>query len=166
MLIGVLSDTHDQVPRTRQAVALLLNRGAQALLHCGDLTNADVVHECVGVPSYFVFGNCDFAHESLRRAMTQIGATCLEKGGLITLGGRRLAITHGDSQAELRSLTAQDPDFLFTGHTHVAADVKKGSTRWVNPGALHRAPTWTVALVDLESMHVSVLEINNAGMHV
>ena len=60
MLIGILSDTHDQAERTKVAVATLASAGAEALFHCGDITTADVVYECGLLPTYFVFGNCDF----------------------------------------------------------------------------------------------------------
>ena len=164
MRIGILSDTHDQVLRIRCAVSKLVEWGAEILIHCGDLTIADVVKECSVLPSYFVFGNCDYDRESLRQAMNLIGGTCLERGGLISLDELRLAVTHGDSDAELRRLAELKPDYLFSGHTHIASDHQKGPTRWINPGALHRASVWTVALVDTASNHVSVLPIINAKM--
>ena len=117
-----------------------------------------------GLPCYFVFGNCDYDRESLRQTIDRVGGTCLDKGGLISLGGRRLAVTHGDSDQELRRLAALEPDYLFSGHTHVACDAQKGTTRWINPGALHRASTWSVALLDTERKHVTMLPIINARM--
>ena len=87
MRIGILSDTHDQVQRTKSAVAMLVEGGAETLIHCGDLTIADVVDECSVLPCYFVFGNCDYDRESLREAINRVGGTCLERGGLISLGG-------------------------------------------------------------------------------
>lgn len=86
MRIGILSDTHDQVHRTKSAVAMLVEGGAETLIHCGDLTIADV-NECSVFPCYFVFGNCDYDRESLRQAINRVGGTCLERGGLLSLGG-------------------------------------------------------------------------------
>ena len=51
MLIGILSDTHDQAGRTKVAVATLASAGAEALFHCGDITTADVVYECGTLPA-------------------------------------------------------------------------------------------------------------------
>jgi predicted phosphodiesterase len=51
--IGILSDTHDQVARTGRAVAALVARGAEALVHCGDLTGPDLVYECCVLPCYY-----------------------------------------------------------------------------------------------------------------
>ena len=162
MLIGILSDTHDQVARASRAVRKLADLGAEALIHCGDLTGPEVVHECVGLPAYFVFGNNDYNQVGLRRAMDDIGAVCLGVSGTVTLGGRRLAVTHGDSTKEMKRLAALAPDYLFFGHTHVPTDERVGPTRWVNPGALYRAPAWTVALLDLEGGSLRLLTIDHA----
>lgn len=151
MLIGILSDTHDQVERTRRAVELLARAGAERLIHCGDITIPDVIYEMAQLPSYFVFGNCDFELDVLRRAMVEIGATCLEGGGVIEVGGRRLGVTHGHSHREWAALEAQQLDYVFSGHTHAILDQVREGTRYINPGALHRASRWTVALLDLTS---------------
>jgi len=164
MLIGILSDTHDQVHRTKVAIAALVARGAECLIHCGDLTIADVVHEFADVPSYFAFGNCDYDKRALREAIDHVGGVCLEGGGLIELGERRIAVTHGHLDHELNRLKALAPDYLLFGHTHRIADDQRGPTRWINPGALHRASTWTVALLDLASNHLSVLSLINGKM--
>jgi putative phosphoesterase len=164
MLIGILSDTHDQVARTKAAVKLLVDSGAEALIHCGDITIPEVVYELAPLPSYFVFGNCDEELDRLRRAITAIAGTCLERGSLIELGGGRLAVTHGDSRRELERLESQEPDYLFSGHTHLALDERRGPTRYINPGALHRAATWTVALLDCSSDRLEMLLIRNTRM--
>jgi putative phosphoesterase len=165
MLIGILSDTHDQVLRTKEAVATMVAHGAQALIHCGDITIAEVVYECSIQPAFFVFGNCDFDRTGLRLAIDRIGGTCLEQGGLISLGERRIAITHGHSDSEVRRLADLEPEYLFFGHSHRTTDVQKGPTRWINPGALQRANPWTIALLNLATNHLSVLPISDTKMH-
>jgi uncharacterized protein len=159
MRIGIISDTHDQIARTAAAVQLLVDSGASALIHCGDITIPDVIHELAPLPSYLVFGNCDFALADLRAAIRAIGATCLEKGGLIELEGQRLAVTHGDSDHELALLARRRPDYLFSGHTHKAIDVVRGETRFINPGALHRASRWTVGLLNLATRQFEHLTV-------
>jgi uncharacterized protein len=159
MQIGILSDTHDQVTRTHTAVQLLAESGAEVLIHCGDITIPDVVYQLAPLPSYFVFGNCDFELADLRDAIQTIGGTCLERGGLIDLGGHRLAVTHGDSEKELALLEAGQPEYLFSGHTHASIDVMRGLTRCINPGALHRASKWTVGLLDLSSGRLDTLTV-------
>jgi putative phosphoesterase len=162
MRIGILSDTHDQVARTSLAVRRLADAGAEALVHCGDLTGPDVVYECAGLPAYFVFGNNDYAQTGLQRAMSEIGGVCLGRSGELELAGRRIAVTHGDSTKEVKRLASLEPDYLFYGHSHSPADERVGPTRWVNPGALHRAALWTVALLDLKTDTLQLLTIDHA----
>ena len=164
MKVGILSDTHDQVARTAAAVAMLVDAGAEAMIHCGDITVPEVVFELDARPSYFVFGNCDDDIQGLKQAIATLGGTCLEHGGLITLGGRRLAVTHGHLERELQRLEAMEPHYLLSGHTHRADDRRRGPTRWINPGALHRAKRWTVALLDLESDELRTLTVSDTSM--
>ncbi|MDX2035546.1 MAG: YfcE family phosphodiesterase [Isosphaeraceae bacterium] len=163
MKLGIISDTHDRLARTALAMRTLLNEGIDALVHCGDVTTPEIVVECAGVPSWFVFGNNDYDQRGLERAMASIDAVCLGYGDLFELGGRRIAVTHGDSGRQLAALSAKGPDLLLYGHTHVAANVLRGPTRWVNPGALHRAARWTVAVIDLESLALRFLDIEDAS---
>ncbi len=151
MRIGILSDTHDKVKRTLRAVEMLRAEGAEVLIHCGDLTGPEIVCACAGLPAYFVFGNND-EPARLRRAIAGIeDMTCLGWGGTITLDGKRIAVTHGHLMKEMRELEEARPDYLLFGHTHGTDDRREGPTRWINPGAIHRADEHTVAVLDLES---------------
>ncbi len=161
MKIGILSDTHDQVERTSEAVSALIRAGAELLIHCGDITNAAVVVECSGLPTTYVFGNNDYDHAGLNRAILASGGTCLGKGGTIEVEGRTIAVTHGDSGREISRRADGNPDYFLSGHTHCAEDERRGTTRWINPGALHRANPWTVAVLDLPTDHLEFLTIGH-----
>jgi uncharacterized protein len=165
MRIGILSDTHDQVARTATAVAMLIAEGVEVLIHCGDLTGPEVVSECGRLPSYYVLGNNDYEEDRLRRAMTCVGGICLARGGDLVLKHWRVAVTHGDSPTEMRRLRRLDPDYLLFGHSHRPTDERDGPTRWINPGALHRATAWTVAVLDLSSDALFWLKVDE-GRHV
>jgi uncharacterized protein len=161
MKIGILSDTHDQVERTSLAVSTLIEAGVEVLVHCGDITRPAVVLECSGLPCYYVFGNNDYDHDSLGRAIRGSGGVSLGRGGMIELDGKRIAVTHGDSSREVRRLVGLDPDYLLFGHSHVATDDRQGATRWINPGALHRADPHSVAVLDLGTDVLEFLTITD-----
>jgi putative phosphoesterase len=160
MRVGIISDTHDQLERTRQAVALLRSAGAACLIHCGDYTTPAIIAACTLQPGYFVFGNNDADNvPALRRAMEAIHGVCLEWAAEVTLAGKRIAVTHGHMHKDVRALLAAEPDYLLSGHSHVAADHREGKTRRINPGALYRAHEYTVALLDLPTDRLEFLSV-------
>lgn len=160
MLLGILSDTHDQHDRTRRAVELLAERGARSLVHLGDFVDPMIVPICATLPLYFVFGNNDAdVVPLLREAGRLTGAVCLEWGGLIELAGKTIAVTHGHMRTDVRRLSRPTPDYFLSGHSHAALDDREGTCRWINPGALYRADEYTVALLNLETDALEFLKV-------
>lgn len=151
MRIGIISDTHDQSIRTGFAIQQLKSEGAEVLFHCGDLTEPDMVATCAVMPCYFVFGNNDLdAAREIQKAIDSIeDCVCLGWSGAVHLAGKRIAMAHGHLTADVRRMLDAQPDYLFSGHSHIAADSQAGTTRRINPGALHRASKFSVALLDL-----------------
>ncbi|MCE9534361.1 MAG: YfcE family phosphodiesterase [Planctomycetes bacterium] len=159
MRLGILSDTHDQLERTRRAIDLLRSDGAEALIHCGDIMGPDVLEACTVLPCSFVFGNNDDDISALRQMANLTGANCMDWGSIITLAGKRIGVTHGHMSVDVRRLLAQQPDYLFSGHSHIPMDQQEGTVRRINPGALHRAVEFTVALLEVESGELRFLTV-------
>jgi putative phosphoesterase len=159
MRVGIISDTHDQLARTLAAVELLSASGATVLIHCGDLTGPEIVHACGRLPTTFVFGNNDGDWPGLKRAIREVNGAFLEWAGEVTHAGKRLAVTHGHIRSDIRRLLAGKPDYLLTGHSHVRHDYRDGPTRRINPGALYRADTFSVAVLDPETDDLQFLDI-------
>jgi putative phosphoesterase len=151
--IGLLSDTHDQFFSAKDAVRLLQQAGAQHLIHCGDVGSIRILDTLVGTPAAFVFGNTDYDRDELRNYAALLDIECLGVYGVLELAGKRIAVTHGDDHRLVARLTRpeQPIDYLLTGHTHVKHDRRVGSIRLINPGALYRAASKTVATLDLET---------------
>ena len=160
MLLGILSDTHDQLKRTQHAVDQLVSEGCEALIHCGDLIGPDIVRACARLPLHFVLGNndADMVLE-LNAVAAETGSIFLNWGGIVELGGKRLGVTHGHSKVDLRRVQSHAPDYIFSGHSHVRADRMEGAIRRINPGALHRADEFTVAVLDLETGELRFLKM-------
>jgi uncharacterized protein len=159
MKIGILSDTHDRLDRTIDAVALLIAAGAEKLFHCGDFTQPDIVTVCGQRPCYVVFGNNDDDLPGIRRATRETNGLCLEWGGEVTMAGKRIAMTHGHFHKDVRRLLEAKPDYFLSGHSHIPDDHWEESVRRINPGALHRAEKYTVALLDLATDELQFLEV-------
>jgi hypothetical protein len=79
------------------------------------------------------------------------------------LAGKRIAVTHGHMSSDVRRLLAARPDYLLSGHSHIAGQRWEGSTHRVNPGALHEADAFTVALLDLAADRVRFLTVSGFG---
>jgi len=160
MILGILSDTHDQRERTRRAVQLLVDAGAEAFVHCGDFTGPEMLELCALRPCWFVFGNNDdFSIPDLKRVAAETGAVCLEWGGEVTFGGKRIGVTHGHTHIDVRRLLAAHPDYLLSGHSHIAGESQVGPTRRINPGALHRARQYSVAVLDVETDELRFFDV-------
>ena len=159
MRIGILSDTHDQVARTGRAVALLVAGGAEALVHCGDLTGPAVVRECGGLPAPLSSATTTSTNEGSWRRCSPMAGPAWGEAARSRWDGQRSPSPTATRPPKLRRLAAGSPDYLLFGHTHVKADERHGATRWINPGALHRARSWTVALLDLEDDRLVLLEV-------
>ena len=66
------------------------------------------------------------------------------------------AFLHGDDQRLLsRTIQSGQWDLVLHGHTHVAAQYRQGSTLVVNPGAIQRTGSPSVAVIDLPSLEVT-----------
>ena len=61
MLIGVMSDTHDNIVQTKKAVSLFNSRGVEHVLHAGDFISPFMIDTLKELKAPFtgVFGNND-----------------------------------------------------------------------------------------------------------
>lgn len=160
MHIGIVSDTHGNRLMVRRALTELRERGISTLLHCGDIDDPQTVAMFHGFTAHFVFGNCDIDRAALRDAMNAIGATLHDSFGSVEWEGVKLAFTHGDNPPLMRDVERSGYyDFLFYGHTHQAEEHRSGSTRIVNPGALHRARPKSFVVLDLGSREIESVTV-------
>jgi putative phosphoesterase len=160
MLIGIISDTHDQYDRMGLAVRTLRERGAEFFVHCGDVCEPRLLDHLAGLPSAFVWGNCDWDRMALQRYGEGLSVPCYGTFADLELGGKRIAVTHGDDRVRMADvLQAQEHEYLLHGHTHVRRDERVGKVRVINPGALHRAAQKTVALLDTATDKLEVIVI-------
>jgi putative phosphoesterase len=150
MIIGVLSDSHGRVETVEKALAEFRARAVEVVIHCGDIDDATTVQAFAGWTCHFVYGNCDSDRAGIRRAVESIGGTIHDPFGHLELTGKQIAWLHGDDAGLKRDLEMSGHyDYLFYGHTHVAAQHLVGKTRVINPGALFRTQRKSCLVLDL-----------------
>lgn len=157
MKIGILSDTHGHVEKTKRALKLLKEAQVDQYIHCGDLGSEDVLYamaseiDLAKTPLTAVWGNVDRWDPALPQFPILEGLTLKPDQASLDFSGKKALVIHGDDQSGFRrAVLSGKYDFVFTGHTHVAEDRMEGSTRVINPGAVYRSPEPSVAVLDLE----------------
>jgi putative phosphoesterase len=158
MLLGIISDTHNRLERTTQALDLFEKAGVEAVIHCGDICDRHILSLFPGKPTWYVQGNNDDDHELRQHAVGDLHY--LGQGDIVTLADKRIAVTHGHLYRLTDTLLQQAPDFLLTGHTHVAHHQMHQGIICINPGALHRASEYSVALVNLATAELQFVPVN------
>jgi putative phosphoesterase len=160
MNIGILSDTHGRVAPARRALQVFDHHRVEHIIHCGDVGEVDVFELFVGRPFTFVWGNTDQPSHSLLAFLNTVGIHAPTKVPVrLTLDGKTFAVFHGHEpgfDAAERNLPV---DYLLHGHSHVTRDERRGRTRIINPGALHRARPKTVAVLDTATDQLTFHEI-------
>jgi putative phosphoesterase len=161
MRLGILSDTHGKVAATAAALDLLRQAGSEFYIHCGDVGGEPILDLLASLPLVFVWGNTDFDQAELGRYAKNLGLDCRGNLADLDLDSRRIAVTHGDEPAILKRITAEKRhQYLLHGHTHVARDQMIGNLRWINPGAVHRSPRPSVAVLDTRSEKLEFIPLN------
>ena len=156
MKIGVVSDSHDNMPAIRKAVEALNAEGLEAVLHAGDFVAPFAVEEFLKAKAPFlgVFGNNDGERAGLAKLCAEIqpGPRLLE------LGGRKIVLAHTE-EAITPALWEAVAVAVF-GHTHRVV-VEKGKVLRLNPGECGGWLTGrcTVAVLDTETLDVRVVEL-------
>ena len=129
MKIGIVSDTHDNLPRIAAAVELLSAAGAEALIHAGDFIAPFSVKALLEFPGevYGVFGNNDGEKAGIKRIWKHVfyGPYLLELGGL------RILVAH--EEEALSRAPYDDVDVRIFGHNH-KAEIRDGRPLDINPG--------------------------------
>ncbi len=153
MKIGIVSDSHGNAGRLRQAVSELLSENADVIVHCGDLCTREHLQMLgkLPVPVTLAVGNMDRRLHRLAADATLDGVEVCPQFAQVKLeDGRFLAAVHGDREMVLDQLIAggQFP-YVCHGHTHRRRDERIGETRVINPGALHhprggQAPSFAI----------------------
>ena len=67
---------------------------------------------------------------------------------------------HGHDTSAFDQAISEQPTYLCHGHSHVKLDEQRNGSRIINPGALFRAPEYTVALLDTDADAVEFFAVD------
>lgn len=164
MLIGLMSDSHDNIQGTRDALRAFSKRDVELILHAGDMIGSGNCYTFEGadVPIKLVYGNNDGDREGLMREFQRVGGEYLGDFGEIEADGLKIAMLHGTKDSLVRAVVAsQIYDVVVRGHNHRAEATRVGKTMLVNPGEIwgHFTGLSSVAVLDTSNMKVESIEL-------
>ena len=165
MLVGLMSDTHDNLPMIDKAVKKLNEMNVELVLHAGDYVAGFVVPRLkeVGCKLIGVFGNNDGDHELLKKRFSEYSNMEIRNSfAEITVDRMRIALLHGSNRELLEALiNSNSLDFVVYGHSHTAETHRKGKTLVVNPGEVcgYLTGKTTVGLLDTAKHAARIMEI-------
>ncbi len=160
MKIGIVSDSHDNIALLCAAVADAKQRGAEAILHCGDIVAPSTLGKAqqYDLPLHVIHGNNTgdlYTLAKLSHASSNI--FYYGQDASFTLNEKRIFIVHYPHYARAMAITG-DYDLVCCGHSHNISvknviNNKGTQTTICNPGTVGGvgAPA-TYLFGDLESM--------------
>lgn len=159
-VIGIVSDTHEDVRMIRKAVRIFKERAPAFVVHCGDIISPPVLEHFAGLPLRLVYGNNDGERSGLTKKCAELGFYGIEETLLFTHAGRSFFVNHGTRPTLIEhTADSQQYDYVLHGHTHEQRNELRGKTRIINPGALFSADTYSIAFLEPETGAVEFVEI-------
>ncbi|KAF0100080.1 MAG: hypothetical protein FD187_1438 [bacterium] len=165
MKICIVSDSHDNRRLLEHAAEDAKARGAQAILHCGDVVAPTTLRvlKKFALPVHAIHGNNTGDVHAMHQLAQEPDSPVRYHGqdAILHLGGRSLFLVHYPHYALGMALTG-DYDLVCCGHDHRAgvravANIKGATTWLVNPGTVGgvgKEPTYILA--DLERLSFSI----------
>ena len=165
MLIGLISDTHDNLSKVEKAVKRLNEEKVDLVLHAGDYVAPFVIpkFKALNCKLVGVFGNNDGDHEQLKKRFNETD-NCTLRGRFaeINADSFRIALLHGDDTELLNALANHGGfDAVVHGHSHANVLNNKETVLVVNPGEVcgYLTGKSTIALLDTVKREARIISI-------
>jgi putative phosphoesterase len=162
MKIGVISDTHDNIWKIREAVPHLSK--TQTIIHCGDLCSPFVVRELAeplaGLPIHIVWGNNEGDRAFISKVARDYPNVQLH-GELaeLDIDGLSVAAHHFPRIAYALALSGLYKLVCY-GHDHQQHEQWVGDCLLINPGELMGMKgTSSLAIVEVETRKTEFIHL-------
>lgn len=164
MKIGIIADTHDNLPVIDRAVKRLNEEKVQLVLHAGDYVAPFSVLRFKPLEAKLIgiFGNNDGDYQFLKKRFKEINAEIRGRFAEVIVDGVKIAMLHGEEMELLESLIGTGSyDVIVHAHSHEAKIERKGKTLVINPGEAcgYLTGKSTLALLDTQSLDAKIVEL-------
>ena len=157
-MIGIISDSHDNLPAVASAVEYLNSLDLELVIHAGDYIAPFTAIELKKLNAEIVgvFGNNDGEKDGLRRHLPEL--TDLAE---FEQGGKQFAVYHGTLESVVEALVkSRKYDVVIRGHDHNALIEDSGGVLLINPGEVcgYQTGKRTLCLLDVDKMQAEIKE--------
>jgi putative phosphoesterase len=165
MLIGAISDSHDNLPQIEKAVQALNNQKVGLVFHAGDYVAGFTIpkFKALNCKLIGVLGNNDGDHELLKKRFSETtNCTIHDRFTTETIEGYRVALLHGHETELLNAIIDSESfDAVIHGHSHNLNIERKGKTLSINPGELcgYLTGKSTLAILDIDKKEAKIIEL-------
>lgn len=160
MKLGVMADSHDNIPKIAEAVELFNEEGVELVLHAGDYISPITAHayEKLDAPLVGVFGNNDGDRLFLVERFRNIGEIHPDHHEF-EVDGKKGVLMHEPKFIDAL-VKSGFYDLVIYGHTH-QIDIREGRPLVINPGECGGWLTGraTVAIVETEDLSVRLIDL-------
>lgn len=136
MLLGVVSDTHNNIKNIKKIICLFNEEQVDLVIHTGDISKASTLEIFSNLisPLTGVFGNNDRIEEGLEIVCEQYNFNFQEPPLSLTLENKKVAVFHEPELIEDYIKDHKDTDIILHGHTHRYKEEKVDNIIYFNPG--------------------------------
>ncbi len=161
MLIGIMSDSHNDIEATKRAIAIFQSRGIKILIHAGDITSPRMLHYLKDFECYMVLGNGDLIDsEEIDVKANELGMKSVNLKLEFDLSGKKIMVFHGHDVPMYRDAVASGKyDYIIKGHTHHFENYVSNECRIINPGAVYGHDESSIAILDIETGKVEKIDL-------
>jgi len=160
-LVGIISDSHENVCAIQKAVELFNERKVSVMLHAGDIISPMMASYLKKTQSsfYAVFGNNDGERHVWRQIVNGWGQI-YDRYFETTIDGKKILLMHEPYNVQALAIS-QQYDVLIYGHTHKVDSRLVGKTLVLNPGENcgFQSGKSTAAILDTDSLKVEIIEL-------
>tara|TARA_B100000579_G_C22738998_1_gene808133 strand:- start:351 stop:842 length:492 start_codon:yes stop_codon:yes gene_type:complete len=158
MLIGVVSDTHNNINNVERIINIFNEYDVGAVIHTGDISKPETVKmfSKLNCKMLGVFGNNDRIEEGLEETCRELGFKFREPPFLTSIDNRKIAIFHEPEFIANYIKDHPDVDLVLHGHTHRYRQEIIDNIILFNPGesaGLLKGKN-ALGLVDLDNLEI------------
>jgi len=136
MLVGVVSDTHNNIQNVKIIIDIFNNEEIDVVIHTGDISKPKTLKlfSELNCPLIGVFGNNDREESGFEEVCEQFNFDIKEPPYRTLLNQKNIAIFHEPDQIQNYLKKHKDIDLILHGHTHRYREEFIGKVLCFNPG--------------------------------